>query len=104
MQHHNGLTPFGKEVVREMNRLGMMVDISHVADKTFWDALETSTAPLFASHSSCRALCERAAQHDRRDDPRAGEEGRRGADQLRLRLPLAALCDAAAPMRRKLRG
>jgi membrane dipeptidase len=53
---HNGLTAFGKEVVREMNRLGMIVDISHVADKTFWDALETSSAPIFASHSSCRAL------------------------------------------------
>lgn len=56
VQHHDGLTPFGKDVVREMNRLGMMVDISHVADKTFWDALETSRAPVFASHSSCRAI------------------------------------------------
>jgi membrane dipeptidase len=56
IKHHNGLTPFGKEVVREMNRLGMMVDISHTADRTFWDALETSTAPLIASHSGCRAL------------------------------------------------
>jgi len=54
--HHNGLTDFGKDVVREMNKLGMMVDISHVADKTFWDALEVSKAPLIASHSSCRAL------------------------------------------------
>jgi len=53
---HNGLTDFGKDVVRELNRLGVMVDISHVADKTFWDALEVSTAPLLASHSSCRAL------------------------------------------------
>jgi len=44
-------------VVREMNRLGMMVDISHVADKTFWDVLAVSTAPPFASHSSCRAFC-----------------------------------------------
>jgi len=43
-------------VVREMNRLGMIVDISHVADKTFWDALEVSKAPIFASHSSCRAI------------------------------------------------
>jgi membrane dipeptidase len=54
---HNGLTDFGKQVVREMNRLGVMVDISHVSDKTFYDALETSQAPLIASHSSCRALC-----------------------------------------------
>jgi membrane dipeptidase len=56
IEHHNGLTPFGRDVVREMNRLGMMVDISHVADKTFWDALEVSSAPPFASHSSCRAV------------------------------------------------
>jgi membrane dipeptidase len=55
---HNGLTPFGKDVVREMNRLGMIVDISHVSDKTFWDALETSKAPIFASHSSARAIAE----------------------------------------------
>src|SRR6202050_1757138 len=54
---HHGLTAFGKEVVREMNRQGMMVDISHVSDKTFYDALEISKAPLIASHSSCRALC-----------------------------------------------
>src|SRR5437773_3931578 len=53
---HNGLTDFGKDVVREMNRLGMMVDISHVADKTFYDALELTTAPVIASHSSCRAI------------------------------------------------
>jgi membrane dipeptidase len=54
--HHNGLTPLGKDIVREMNRLGMMVDISHTADRTFWDALETSQAPIIASHSSCRAV------------------------------------------------
>ncbi|HEV3374679.1 MAG TPA: dipeptidase [Candidatus Acidoferrum sp.] len=54
---HNGLTDFGKDVVREMNRQGIMVDISHVSDKTFYDALEVSKAPLIASHSSCRALC-----------------------------------------------
>lgn len=51
-----GLTDFGRDVVREMNRLGMMVDISHVSDQTFFDALEASSAPLIASHSSCRAL------------------------------------------------
>jgi membrane dipeptidase len=55
---HNGLTDFGKEVVREMNRQGIVVDISHVADKTFYDALEVSKAPLIASHSSCRAICD----------------------------------------------
>jgi len=54
---HNGLTDYGKEIVREMNRQGIMVDISHVSDKTFYDALEVSKAPLIASHSSCRALC-----------------------------------------------
>jgi membrane dipeptidase len=60
IKHHNGLTEFGKDIIREMNRLGMMVDISHVADKTFWDALEVSKAPIFASHSSSRALTRHA--------------------------------------------
>jgi membrane dipeptidase len=58
VQHHNGLTDFGKQVVAEMNRLGMMVDISHVADKTFWDAIATTKAPVVASHSSARALVD----------------------------------------------
>lgn len=54
---HNGLTDFGKQVVLRMNRDGIMVDISHTADKTFYDAIAVSKAPLIASHSSCRALC-----------------------------------------------
>jgi len=66
VQHHNGLTDFGKQVVTEMNRLGMMVDISHVADKTFWDAIAVSKAPVIASHSSARALCN--ARRNMTDD------------------------------------
>jgi membrane dipeptidase len=55
---HDGLSAFGKNVIREMNRLGMMVDVSHVSDKTFRDVLAISKAPVFASHSNCRALCD----------------------------------------------
>jgi len=55
-KRHGGLSDFGREVVREMNRLGMMVDVSHVADETFLDVIETTRAPVIASHSSCRAL------------------------------------------------
>ncbi|WP_031499452.1 dipeptidase [Bryobacter aggregatus] len=57
VKHHGGLTDLGRQIVLEMNRLGMMVDISHVADSTFYDAVKISKAPLLASHSSCRALC-----------------------------------------------
>jgi len=56
IHHHGGLTPFGIEVVHEMNRLGMMVDISHTADDTFYAAIKASSAPIIASHSSCRAV------------------------------------------------
>ena len=56
VQHHNGLTDRGREIVREMNRIGMMVDISHVADKTFFDVIATTRAPVIASHSSARAI------------------------------------------------
>jgi membrane dipeptidase len=56
IEHHNGLTDGGKQIVVEMNRLGMLVDISHVADKTFYDAIAVSKAPLIASHSSARVL------------------------------------------------
>ena len=53
----HGLSPFGKEVVREMNALGMMIDLSHASDETFWDCIRLSEAPLVATHSCCRALC-----------------------------------------------
>jgi len=56
IEHHNGLTDGGKQIVLEMNRLGMLVDISHVADKTFYDTIAITKAPVIASHSSARAL------------------------------------------------
>jgi membrane dipeptidase len=55
---YGGLSPFGKQVVPEMNRLGILIDVSHVADSTFYDALALSKAPVIASHSNCRALCD----------------------------------------------
>jgi microsomal dipeptidase-like Zn-dependent dipeptidase len=57
-QTHGGLSTFGREVVREMNRLGIMVDLSHAHEKSFYDALELSETPIVCSHSSCRALCD----------------------------------------------
>ena len=58
---HNGLSNFGKQVVKEMNRLGIMVDVSHISDKSFYDVIETSSSPVIASHSSVRAI----AHHNR---------------------------------------
>ncbi len=55
---HDGLSPFGEEVVQEMNRLGIMVDVSHISDASFYDVLETSATPVIASHSCARALCD----------------------------------------------
>jgi len=58
---HNGLSSFGKQVVKEMNRLGIIVDVSHISDKSFYDVIETSSSPVIASHSSVRAI----AHHNR---------------------------------------
>jgi membrane dipeptidase len=55
---HSGLSAFGEEVVKEMNRLGMIIDVSHLSDESFYEVLQVSKAPVIASHSSCRALCE----------------------------------------------
>ena len=55
---HNGLSDFGREVVKRMNSVGMMVDLSHASEKSFWDAMECSTKPIICSHSSSRALCD----------------------------------------------
>ena len=55
---HGGLSAFGKEVVREMNRTGMLIDLSHAAESTFWQVLECSNQPVVCSHSSCKALCD----------------------------------------------
>jgi membrane dipeptidase len=77
---HNGLTAFGKDVVREMNRLGMMVDISHVSDKTFRDVLEVSKAPVIASHSSCRAICD--APRNMTDDMMRALAAKNGVVQI----------------------
>lgn len=55
---HNGISAFGKQVVREMNRLGILVDLSHAGEKSFYDALEMTSQPIVCSHSSCRALCD----------------------------------------------
>ncbi len=55
---HGGLSPFGRKVVEEMNRVGMLIDLSHAAETTFYDVLEYSEQPVVCSHSSCRALCD----------------------------------------------
>ena len=61
---HNGLSAFGEQVVKEMNRLGMMVDVSHVSDKSFYDAVKLSKTPVIASHSSARAICDHPRNMD----------------------------------------
>lgn len=55
---HNGISEFGKDVIAEMNRLGMLIDVSHISDKAFYDVIDQSTAPIIASHSSSRTICD----------------------------------------------
>jgi membrane dipeptidase len=102
VEHHDGLTAFGKDVVHEMNRLGMMVDISHVADKTFWDALETSRAPIFASHSSCRAISN--APRNMTDEMIAAVAKKGGVVQINFSCDYLSqrYNDAIAPLRKKM--
>lgn len=71
----DGLSPFGEDVVREMNRIGMIVDISHVSDQTFWDVMRLTTKPVIASHSSCRALCDHARNMSDEMIEAVGENG-----------------------------
>jgi membrane dipeptidase len=104
---HNGLTPFGKDVVREMNRLGMVVDVSHISDKTFYDTLAVTTKPVMLSHSSCRAISD-VPRNVTDDMLRAlaknggviginfGEGFISPKDAARLRATVAAMSDAPA--------
>jgi membrane dipeptidase len=95
VQHHNGLTPLGKDIVREMNRLGMIVDISHVADKTFYDALETSGAPIIASHSACRAVTN--VPRNMTDDMIRALAKKRGVIQININCGFVSQKVADAP-------
>lgn len=77
---HDGLSAFGREVVQEMNRLGLMVDVSHASDHSFYDVLAISKAPVIASHSSCRALCE--SPRNLTDDMLLALKANRGVIQI----------------------
>ena len=77
---NNGLSSFGTEVVKEMNRLGMMIDVSHMSDKSFYDVISLSKAPVIASHSSCRALC--SSPRNLTDDMLLSLKGNGGVIQI----------------------
>lgn len=95
VQHHNGLTPLGKEIVHEMNRLGMIVDISHTSDKTFYDAVEASSAPIIASHSSCRAVTN--APRNMTDDMIRALANKGGVIQININCGFISQKSADAP-------
>jgi membrane dipeptidase len=100
---HNGLTDFGRQVVLEMNRLGMLVDISHVSDDTFYDVVETSKAPIFASHSSARALAEH--KRNMTDDMLRALARNRGVVMINFNPPFLAteVAQASAAREEKLK-
>jgi membrane dipeptidase len=75
VKHHGGLTAFGRDVVAEMNRLGMVVDVSHVADDVFWQVLDLSEAPVMATHSSCRSISNIARNMSDKMIKALGEKG-----------------------------
>lgn len=77
---NNGLSPFGTEVVSEMNRLGIMIDVSHISDKSFYDVINLSSAPVIASHSSCRSLC--SSPRNLSDDMLQALKANRGVIQI----------------------
>jgi len=95
VQHHNGLTPTGRNIVHEMNGLGMMVDISHVSDKTFYDAVEASQAPIIASHSSCRAVTD--APRNMTDDMIRALAHKGGVIQININCGFISQRSADAP-------
>ena len=99
--HWNGLSDFGKEVVREMNALGMMVDVSHVSDQTFYDVLEVSSKPVIASHSCCRALAE--SHRNMTDDMIKALAAKGGVIQINFYPPFLSkeYADAYAPLEKK---
>ena len=91
-----GLTEFGKQVVEEMNRLGIMVDVSHASTKSFYDVIETSKAPIIASHSSCRALCD--VTRDLDDDQLLALKRNGGSIQM---VPLSGFLKTDTPERKE---
>lgn len=102
IEHHNGLTPLGRSFIAEMNRLGMMVDISHVSDKTFYDALAASEAPLIASHSDCRAISN--VPRNMTDDMIRALAQKRGVIQLSVNCSFISERSAEAVRRSPLGG
>lgn len=99
---HNGLSHFGREVVKEMNRVGMMIDVSHISDKAFYDVIELSESPVIASHSSCRALC--GSPRNLSDDMLLSLKGNGGVIQICILSEYIKTPDPNPELETKLRG